>query len=630
MDIESVDSSVDEEQQKMQENERLQLNPGYKISGDELEFQVSYNSKIDDDIKAEIKQYHDNISSKKGLIEMEDIVRGTVKVEKGYDDRFVGSQCMGIRDNQLDTDLTSIEYIRKNTNDYYVCAKSDGVRYLMYIFSNGKTYLGGRNLEFFRVPIYFPPFAMKTMHQVDEEHDGKELEPEQMYLFDGELIQSDSKKLKGFKTEIQYLFFDAIYYQKKSQVNNPYSVRIGYLRGFECDCRFYNTFFISNRKKFDEKLEEGCFDYLDIKIEENNNTEPGSPSEKSESMKLEKQAPKQEITRHERRKEIVPYVKDFFMAYEIDFLLNKIVDSNLLPHENDGQIFTKIKYPYLPGKSKGVLKWKPKELNTVDFLISENKELKEVCEDTDIFNGEFNIFDLYIVVGKNIFIFDYLFVFTERDTIKIAKEFKTYHFGNTGTEGIEGIIAECKYFEDSPVLIEKEQVKSPKAIMQEEYENDPTFRQIVEENEKFQNNISGPKKRMNTNSNQDTKDESEIEYEPTNIDMFYAEFDHNESESFDVIWENQQPIVYDGGDNERNRKHSKIQEIKQQFWYNLNHRLTNAKNGCKQGNWSLFRLRQDKLYPNSFNTAKNIVDEIFNQGLSKEDLIKKLCKTKNN
>jgi len=32
----------------------------------------------------------------------------------------------------------------------------------------------------------------------------------------------------------------------------------------------------------------------------------------------------------------------------------------------------------LPGKSKGILKWKPKEINTVDFLISYNEDFEEL------------------------------------------------------------------------------------------------------------------------------------------------------------------------------------------------------------------------------------------------------------
>ena len=628
MNIESINVDNDAEDQKRIEDERLLLNPGCKVTGDELDFIKDVNLQIDLDMRIEIKQYNDQHSSKKGLIDLEDKVRETVKVEKTDDDHFVGSQCMGIRDKQLDTELTSIEYIKNNTNDYYVCAKSDGVRYLMYVFSDGKIYMGGRNLEFFRVPIYFPSFMMSTLTKADESDENsteKKSKPELVYLFDGELVISESKRKGSKKSEIQYLFFDAIYYQKKSLVNNPYSVRVGYLRGFECDCKYYEKFFAKNRDVFLDRLKNGFYDYLEP------NKEPTSPSDNeanNDGMNIEKITPIQTFTRHQRRKEIMSYVKDFFMAYEIDFQLNKVIDTKLLPHDNDGQIFTKIKYPYLPGKSKGILKWKPKEINTVDFLISYNEDFEELQEGTQVQGEEFNIFDLYCVSGRNIYLFDYLFVFSETEFIKIAKEFKTYHFENTGEDGIEGIIAECKYNEHQPVQLRKQEIEEQKPES-DEYENDDKFKQTLMENENFYANLPSAKTDTEKDQKNGDKADDDIKYEPTKIDAFYNEFDYTESEAFDVIWELQQPKVPET-EQENERVNRKLKDLRDTFFNNLNQRLLKAKDGCKQGNWTVFRMRYDKLYPNNFMTAKNIVDEIFNQGLAKEDMIKKLCKTKNN
>lgn len=39
-----------------------------------------------------------------------------------------------------------------------------------------------------------------------------------------------------------------------------------------------------------------------------------------------------------------------------------------LPHENDGIIFNNEEKNYVFGTNDGYLKWKPIELNTVDFL----------------------------------------------------------------------------------------------------------------------------------------------------------------------------------------------------------------------------------------------------------------------
>jgi len=38
-----------------------------------------------------------------------------------------------------------------------------------------------------------------------------------------------------------------------------------------------------------------------------------------------------------------------------------------LKHENDGLIYTKDACPYYPGTCAEILKWKPKDMNTVDF-----------------------------------------------------------------------------------------------------------------------------------------------------------------------------------------------------------------------------------------------------------------------
>eukprot|EP00768_Dysnectes_brevis_P004872 gnl/Dysnectes_brevis/3528_a4481_859.p1 GENE.gnl/Dysnectes_brevis/3528_a4481_859~~gnl/Dysnectes_brevis/3528_a4481_859.p1 ORF type:complete len:448 (-),score=65.01 gnl/Dysnectes_brevis/3528_a4481_859:31-1374(-) len=40
-----------------------------------------------------------------------------------------------------------------------------------------------------------------------------------------------------------------------------------------------------------------------------------------------------------------------------------------LPHENDGIIFTPVDPPYKPGTCPGIMKWKPREKNSVDFKV---------------------------------------------------------------------------------------------------------------------------------------------------------------------------------------------------------------------------------------------------------------------
>jgi mRNA capping enzyme, catalytic domain len=53
------------------------------------------------------------------------------------------------------------------------------------------------------------------------------------------------------------------------------------------------------------------------------------------------------------------YLKDFYTTQQISFLFKEVIDKSVLPHENDGLIFTRNSYPYIPGKCRGILKWKP-------------------------------------------------------------------------------------------------------------------------------------------------------------------------------------------------------------------------------------------------------------------------------
>ena len=96
---------------------------------------------------------------------------------------------------------------------------------------------------------------------------------------------------------------------------------------------------------------------------------------------------------------------------------------NIYKDKIDGLILTKINYPYLPGKSCGVLKWKPDYLNTIDFLIVEN--LRYVREYPEIFGDQDNffVFELYAIHKYRVAFFDFLFVFSSKEYIEIQKQF---------------------------------------------------------------------------------------------------------------------------------------------------------------------------------------------------------------
>lgn len=58
-------------------------------------------------------------------------------------------------------------------------------------------------------------------------------------------------------------------------------------------------------------------------------------------------------------------LKDIFLEKDTKEIFTQIIPK--LPHENDGLIFTKEFCPYYPGTCEEILKWKPQELNTIDF-----------------------------------------------------------------------------------------------------------------------------------------------------------------------------------------------------------------------------------------------------------------------
>lgn len=64
-------------------------------------------------------------------------------------------------------------------------------------------------------------------------------------------------------------------------------------------------------------------------------------------------------------------LKDFFKPEDIEFLFTSYIPR--VPHKNDGLIFTAINQSYILGTNPHIIKWKPPELNTIDFVIKRDK-----------------------------------------------------------------------------------------------------------------------------------------------------------------------------------------------------------------------------------------------------------------
>lgn len=114
---------------------------------------------------------------------------------------------------------------------------------------------------------------------------------------------------------------------------------------------------------------------------------------------------------------------------------------SLYKNKIDGLIFTKINFPYLPGKNPGILKWKPDYLNTIDFLLVENthyiNKYPELFEQDD-----FYIFELFTIHNQNFAFFDFLFCFSSEEFINIQQQMTSLSIFNIQ---IQGVIVECNY-----------------------------------------------------------------------------------------------------------------------------------------------------------------------------------------
>lgn len=70
-----------------------------------------------------------------------------------------------------------------------------------------------------------------------------------------------------------------------------------------------------------------------------------------------------------------------------EYLLNYYIKN--IPHNNDGLIFTRVfDSPYKPGTCDYIIKWKPPQMNSIDFLVVPNENLFDL-----------DIVDLYVYSG---------------------------------------------------------------------------------------------------------------------------------------------------------------------------------------------------------------------------------------
>ena len=267
----------------------------------------------------------------------------------------------------INMDREKLNYFTHFPERFLLCEKSDGVRYLLIQYKNGICHLVGRNLQFYEIyiserlpPSYYP----KEEWTID-------------YLLDGELILDDvneefddkSKfiKLNGKFKKINFLIFDAVVIK---------GINIGYLpfrnRLIELNKLFKEEYGIS---KYVKNCAKSYINKLKDELKRNKSSNNSKSLDFPNPNKLEKEIlkiiPGTVTTNNVNNKYITLYMKDYFNFNDVE-RLNEFI--KLLPHHNDGLIINVDDYPYYSGQSCEIFKWKPIEMNTIDFEIKYNKE----------------------------------------------------------------------------------------------------------------------------------------------------------------------------------------------------------------------------------------------------------------
>lgn len=513
--------------------EHLLLNPGKRL---QTEPDLEILRRINDLFHGSVEDFYKQEDKERGTISRE-ILKNLQRIEKSSDDKFIGANALAMhaKEDSNETDLLSLSCVAKNHKDYLVCAKSDGMRFLLFVGSNGRIYMNDRKSQFFEVRTDLPPFFLENTKP--SEKDKQEPNFKVRYILDGELIlnKREAKELENNPNgpiNLQYLVFDMLFSNEQSLAFLTYQERLEHAKDFLNSALLYQGFF--------PKLES------ELKQPEHFG-EPGG------------------------RVMIRCILKDFYLAQQTGFLLEHIVEKDLLPHENDGLIFTKINYPYLPGKNRGILKWKPAELNTIDFFVTDNTRYLNDTQMSHLFEGgDFYPMELFVVYGDNLLFFDFIFL-NEAQYIEIQAVTKKVH----PERDWYGAIMECSYDHE---MVNPHMLNFLDVVYAESSTDD--LEKIIKQS------AYPPKDKANY-----AKPETSGEEEP------------DPEEEWRELLRRVAPKDYLLG-----------------LYKCFELRGTSE----TKGGWKAIRGRPDKEFPNNFKTAYETYLTIFEANISRDDLIQKL------
>lgn len=371
-----------------------------------------------------------------------------------------------------------LQIVAFNKNLLNICAlynqriliteKSDGVRYMMLFLANGKTLLFNRKDEFYLVETLYPlPYNKSFFNKGSWEI---------IHFLDGELILDstfnkqipnvnektntvsikssniNSKHNELFK--LKFLVFDALIIDKNNIGHLKFRDRLSYLNNFE---NYYNQGRLTRTvgySNFVMKMSDFCNsitnniqknkinhdaieDIEEIECKETNGI--NGPNIFKENIDL---IIKNMSNHFGNNDDIIKEYKnnnkegndnkgklyfDIFFKNYYDFSsiysIYKNKDEYL--HANDGVIINYDDYPYYVGKSDHIFKWKPSELNTIDFELKKEDGFYtlNICESRE------KIVPVSVLLFKS-----------ENDKIEFDEK-----YNNLITSGKTQMIVECKY-----------------------------------------------------------------------------------------------------------------------------------------------------------------------------------------
>ena len=240
----------------------------------------------------------------------------TMKMGNARETVFPGAQPVSMTRENLHANVAR--------DDYFVCEKSDGVRYLLYMLAR-QHYLIDRKFNFYSLnppaptreqpqKSYFP--LRRTPHPDPDWAQAGTAEHHET-LLDGELLIDIDPITQA--QELVFCIFDAVLINGVSVMN--------------CDLM-----------------------------------------ERLRVVQNEVIMPRDQILRPELL--VDPFavrLKHMYHGGDTKFVLEKVLPT--LHHGNDGLIFTPVDVPYKVGTCRELIKWKPPDQNSIDFMLREERRM---------------------------------------------------------------------------------------------------------------------------------------------------------------------------------------------------------------------------------------------------------------